>query len=353
MEWYRLRIVGIKDSIIAKLMLRFEKYNDIFVLDKELLKLYFKFDDETISLIYQSKKINLEKELTFLKEKNINIISLKDKNYPISLKNISHPPLFLYYKGYISIANEKTIGIVGTRRPSTYGKRVCEKLTNDLIKSHITIVSGLALGIDSISHKIALENNGKTIAVVGSGLDIIYPRENKKYWEEIGEKGLLISEFPLGTEPLSYNFPLRNRIIVGLSKGIVVIESKEKGGSLITASLALEEGRDVFAIPGDIYSPVSVGTNNLIKNAEAKLITSSEDILTEFNWPIEQYNKINLNLSEEENKIYHILENEKSLDELIMITGIKAKILLAILMEMEINGYILSISGGKYIRKIK
>lgn len=353
MEWYRLRIIGLKDSIIAKLMLHFEKYNDIFLLDKELLKLYFKFDDETISLIYQSKKTNLEKELTFFKEKNINIISLKDKNYPINLKNISHPPLFLYYKGDISIANEKTIGIVGTRRPTTYGKRVCEKITNDLVKSQVTIVSGLALGIDTISHKTTLENNGKTIAVVGSGLDIIYPRENKKYWEEIGEKGLLISEFPLGTEPLSYNFPMRNRIIVGLSKGIVVVESKEKGGSLITASLALEEGRDVFAIPGDIYSPVSTGTNNLIKNSEAKLITSSEDILKEFNWPIKEFNKINLNLSEDELKIYNILEKEKSLDELIIITGIKAKILLAILMEMEINGYILSISGGKYIRKIK
>ncbi|MCI6152585.1 DNA-processing protein DprA [Fusobacterium perfoetens] len=353
MEWYRLRIIGLKDSIIAKLMLHFEKYNDIFLLDKELLKLYFKFDDETISLIYQSKKTNLEKELTFFKEKNINIISLKDKNYPINLKNISHPPLFLYYKGDISIANEKTIGIVGTRRPTTYGKRVCEKITTDLVKSQVTIVSGLALGIDAISHKTTLENNGKTIAVVGSGLDIIYPRENKRYWEEIGEKGLLISEFPLGTEPLSYNFPMRNRIIVGLSKGIVVVESKEKGGSLITASLALEEGRDVFAIPGDIYSPVSTGTNNLIKNSEAKLITSSEDILKEFNWPIKESNKINLNLSEDELKIYNILEKEKSLDELIIITGIKAKILLAILMEMEINGYILSISGGKYIRKIK
>lgn len=353
MEWYRLRIIRLKDSIIAKLMLHFEKYNDIFLLDKELLKLYFKFDDETISLIYQSKKTNLEKELTFFKEKNINIISLKDKNYPINLKNISHPPLFLYYKGDISIANEKTIGIVGTRRPTTYGKRVCEKITTDLVKSQVTIVSGLALGIDAISHKTTLENNGKTIAVVGSGLDIIYPRENKRYWEEIGEKGLLISEFPLGTEPLSYNFPMRNRIIVGLSKGIVVVESKEKGGSLITASLALEEGRDVFAIPGDIYSPVSTGTNNLIKNSEAKLITSSEDILKEFNWPIKESNKINLNLSEDELKIYNILEKEKSLDELIIITGIKAKILLAILMEMEINGYILSISGGKYIRKIK
>ncbi|WP_300360665.1 DNA-processing protein DprA [Fusobacterium sp.] len=353
MEWYRLRIVKIKYKNILKLMNSFENYQDIFKLTDEQLKLYFKFDDETILLLHKSKKINLEEELKSLKNLGIKIVSLKDKDYPINLKNISHPPVFLYYKGDLNLADKNTIGIVGTRKPTIYGKRVCEKITCELVESDVVTVSGLAFGIDTICHKTTLENNGKTIAVVGSGLDIPYPKENKNYWEEIGKKGLIISEFPMGTEPIAYNFPLRNRIIVGLSKGIVVIESKEKGGSLITAGLALEEGRDVFSVPGDIYSPASIGTNNLIKNSEAKLVTCGEDILKEFNWDIKEKNKVNLNLSEDEFKIYNSLIKEKNLDELVVSTGIKPKILLAILMDMEINGYISSISGGKYIRKVK
>lgn len=353
MEWYRLRIVKIKYKNILKLMNSFENYQDIFKLTDEQLKLYFKFNEETISLLHKSKKINLEEELKSLKSLGIKIVSLKDKDYPINLKNISHPPVFLYYKGDLSFTDKNTIGIVGTRKPTIYGKRVCEKITCELVESDVVTVSGLAFGIDTICHKTTLENNGKTIAVVGSGLDIPYPKENKNYWEEIGKKGLIISEFPMGTEPIAYNFPLRNRIIVGLSKGIVVIESKEKGGSLITAGLALEEGRDVFSVPGDIYSPASIGTNNLIKNSEAKLVTCGEDILKEFNWDIKEKNKVNLNLSEDEFKIYNSLIKEKNLDELVVSTGIKPKILLAILMDMEINGYISSISGGKYIRKVK
>lgn len=353
MEWYRLRIVKIKYKNILKLMNSFENYQDIFKLTDEQLKLYFKFNEETISLLHKSKKINLEEELKSLKSLGIKIVSLKDKDYPINLKNISHPPVFLYYKGDLSLTGKNTIGIVGTRKPTIYGKRVCEKITCELVESDVVTVSGLAFGIDTICHKTTLENNGKTIAVVGSGLDIPYPKENKNYWEEIGKRGLIISEFPMGTEPIAYNFPLRNRIIVGLSRGIVVVESKEKGGSLITASLALEEGRDVFSVPGDIYSPASIGTNNLIKNSEAKLITCGEDILKEFNWEIKEENKVNLNLSEDEFKIYNSLIKEKNLDELVVSTGIKPKILLAILMDMEINGYISSINGGKYIRKVK
>lgn len=353
MEWYRLRIVKIKYKNILKLMNSFENYQDIFKLTDEQLKIYFKFDDTTISLLHNSKKINLEEELKSLNSLGVNIVSLKDKDYPINLKNISHPPVFLYYKGDLSLADKNTIGIVGTRKPTIYGKRVCEKITSELVESGVVTVSGLAFGIDTICHKITLENSGKTIAVVGSGLDIPYPKENKNYWEEIGKRGLIISEFPMGTEPIAYNFTLRNRIIVGLSKGIVVIESKEKGGSLITAGLALEEGRDVFSVPGDIYSPASIGTNNLIKNSEAKLVTCGEDILKEFNWDIKEKNKVNLNLSEDEFKIYNSLIKEKNLDELVVSTGIKPKILLAILMDMEINGYISSINGGKYIRKVK
>lgn len=353
MEWYRLRVVNLKDKIILNLMKRLSSYNDIFKLTKEQLMFYFFLKNEEISKIYASRKINLEKEMDTLKKNNVQILSLKDQDYPVSLKNISQPPVFLYCRGNINLLKNKIIGVVGTRKPTTYGKICCEKFTKELIDSKVTIASGLALGIDIISHKTALELKGNTIAVVGSGLDIIYPYDNKKYWEEIGKSGLLLSEFPLGTKPFSYNFPRRNRIIVGISKGILIIESKEKGGSLISASIALDEGRDIFAVPGDIFCPVSIGTNNLIKKSEAKLVTCGEDILKEFNW--KNFSTIlendSLNLNKEESIIYNFLDTEKSLDELILNTGMKASTVLAILINMEINNTVASVSGGKYRRK--
>lgn len=355
MEWYRLKTVGIKDSVIRKLMAEFESYQEIFMLDRNKLKKYFQLDDDTINSIYISRNKDLTKEKEKLENLEIKIISLKDEEYPKPLKNISQPPLFLHYRGDISLAsNEKIIGIVGTRRATVYGKNACERIVDDLVLGGVVTVSGLASGIDTICHKRTLQRGGKTIAVVGSGLDVIYPSENKKYWKEIGEKGLIISEFPLGTPPNNFNFPMRNRIIAGLSRGVAVIESKAKGGSLITSYIALEEGRDVFAVPGDIFSPVSVGTNELIKKSEAKLITSGKDILEEYNWNFsekEKNNENNIPMNEIERKIYNILSTEKNLDEIIIESGIKAGNLLALLMEMEIKEIISSVSGGKYRRK--
>lgn len=353
MEWYKLKAAGVKESAIEKLMNRLDSYEDIFKLDKDQLRFYFQFDDETIEAIYFSKNINLENEIKKYEKQGINIISLKDEYYPEKLKNISHPPLFLYYRGDLSLTEKKTIGVVGTRRPTVYGRNVCEKIIDELVNAGVVTVSGLALGIDTVCHKRTIEKKGKTIAVVGSGLDVIYPAENKNYWKIIGEEGLLVSEYPLGTPPNNFNFPRRNRIIAGLSRGVAVIESKEKGGSLITASLALEEGREVFAVPGDIYSPASAGTNELIKKSEAKLITSGKDILDEYGWESgkEKESEPDIVLNEDERVIYNILTVEKSLDELITESGMRAKNLLALLMEMEINGIVSSISGGKYRRK--
>ena len=224
-------------------------------------------------------------------------------------------------------------------------------MTEDLVNNEITTVSGLALGIDSICHKKTLDKNGKTIAVVGSGLDVIYPKENRILWENIEKSGLIISEYPLGTEPIGYNFPMRNRIIVGLSRGILVIESQKKGGSLITAELALEEGREVFAVPGDIFSPSSEGCNNLIKNSQAKLTTDVKDIIIEYGWELKNNKNNNLKLTSYEEKIFFLLEKEKNLDELILGTSLKASEILSILMDLEIKHIIVSIPGGKYRRK--
>ena len=352
MEWYRLELVKIKDRTFKLLLENFNEYKDIFKMDKIRLKEMYNLDFEEVEKIYNSQDLNLEEELKKLESKGISLLFIRDEAYPEELKNIAKPPIFLYYRGNLKYLKGKKIAVVGTRRPTSYGKIACEKIVRGLVENKIVTVSGLASGIDSVCHKKTLEFEGKTVAVVGSGLDIVYPRENERLWREIGEKGLLISEYPLGTEPFAYNFPARNRIIVGLSQGVTVVESKSKGGSLITAELALEEGREVFAIPGEIFSPVSEGCNNLIKNSSAKLITSVEDILEEFGWKkINIQEKIKLNLTDYEKKIYNILEREKNLDELIMESGMKAGEILSILMDLEVKKVVLSVSGGKYRRK--
>ena len=338
MEWYKLRAAGVKDSIIRNLMSAFKEYLDIFKLDE-------------FQKIIDSQTLSLDEEIKNLKKNKVKVLSLKSSNYPEELKNISQPPVYLYYKGDISLLKGKRIGVVGTRKATVYGKITCEKMTEDLVNNEITTVSGLALGIDSICHKKTLDKNGKTIAVVGSGLDVIYPKENRILWENIEKSGLIISEYPLGTEPIGYNFPMRNRIIVGLSRGILVIESQKKGGSLITAELALEEGREVFAVPGDIFSPSSEGCNNLIKNSQAKLTTDVKDIIIEYGWELKNNKNNNLKLTSYEEKIFFLLEKEKNLDELILGTSLKASEILSILMDLEIKHIIVSIPGGKYRRK--
>ena len=351
MNWYKLRIAGVKDSVIRNLMSTFEEYLDIFKLDEFQLRKYFNINEEEFQKIINSKTVSLDEEIEKLKKNRVKVLSLKNKKYPEELKNISQSPVFLYYKGDLSLLENKRIGVVGTRKATSYGKITCEKMTEELVDNGITTVSGLALGIDSICHKRTLEKSGKTIAVVGSGLDIIYPKENRILWEQIEKYGLIISEYPLGTEPIGYNFPMRNRIIVGLSRGILVIESQKKGGSLITAELALDEGREVFAVPGDIFSPSSEGCNNLIKNSQAKLTTDVKDIITEYGWEIKNNKNSNLNFSTYEEKIFSLLEKEKNLDELILETSLKASEILSILMDLEIKRAIVSISGGKYRRK--
>ena len=211
----------------------------------------------------------------------MNVIKLAqdDKYYPNKLKSIYDPPELLYCLGDIRLLNEPSIAIVGTRNASNYGKRIAYNLSQELSKRGVTIISGLASGIDSYAHEGAFKNVGKTIAVLGSGIDVIYPKENEDLYKSIIKNGgLIVSEFPLGTKPEKDNFPKRNRIISGLSDGVVVVEAKKKSGALITADLALEQGRSVFAVPGNIDSQNSEGTNNLIKEG-AVPVTSYLDIL--------------------------------------------------------------------------
>lgn len=216
-------------------------------------------------------------QLDVLDKTGVNIITYLDELYPANLLNIYDRPAFLYVQGNLE-KNDIPIAIVGSRYASTYGKYTTERISRELALKGITIVSGMARGIDSCAHRGALSAQGRTVAVLGSGLDVIYPPENKKLFSAISQNGAVISEFPPGTQPLSYHFPSRNRIISGMSYGVVVVEAGEKSGSLITARLAVEQGRDVFAIPGTIDSAQARGTNSLIKQG-AKLIDSIDDIL--------------------------------------------------------------------------
>ncbi|MEB3101177.1 DNA-processing protein DprA [Ferviditalea candida] len=214
-------------------------------------------------------------------EAGIRFVTVLDEAYPALLKQTAKPPWVLYYRGNDRLLQASAIAVVGTRTPTTYGKKAAERLSRELSDAGLTVVSGLARGIDSSAHLGALQGKGSTIAVLGTGPDIVYPPENKSLYREIAEKGLILSEFPLGTSPHPGLFPLRNRIIAGISLGTVVVEAALKSGSLITADQALEESREVFAVPGPITSPKSLGALSLIKQG-AKLVTGAEDILEEY-----------------------------------------------------------------------
>ena len=279
---------------------------------------------------------------------NYNFITINDDVYPECLKEISNPPLKLYYKGNLDLLKEeRLIAVVGTRNPSSYGKLCCEYMVKKMTSANITIVSGFAKGIDSIAHKTSLLTGGKTIAVIASGLDIVYPASNLSLYREIEEKGLILSEYEAGVKPFKFNFPQRNRIIAGLSKGTIVVESKDRGGSLITADLALEFNRDVYAVPGDVFSEYSKGCNNLIRDSKAKSLSNINELLDDYSWKIEEKN-INNKYTQNQLLILNSLSSEKNLDNILMETKIEQTEILAELMTLEIMGVIKSIAGGRY-----
>ncbi|MEW6103483.1 MAG: DNA-processing protein DprA [bacterium] len=234
----------------------------------------------------ERKKIDIKKEIRKAKENGIRIITIDESEYPEALKLISDPPIVLYIKGKIIPEDRLSIAIVGSRYSSSYGKNVCEMFSKGLSKLGFTIVSGMARGIDTIAHRACLEAKGRTIAVLGSGLLNIYPQENMPLFTKICENGAVISEFPLDTSPFKDNFPRRNRIITSISLGCVVVEAKERSGALITARLAMESGREVFAVPGEITKETSKGTNKLIKEG-VKPVCDVLDIIEEFRHIIE------------------------------------------------------------------
>lgn len=250
--------------------------------DRELLSVE-KVDKRILQNMKKAKdEMLLEKYEDYILKNDIKMINIVDENYPNKLKNIYAPPITIFAKGDISLLNSKAIAIVGSREPSKYGVYIAKKFSADISKNGVTIISGLAKGIDTFAHIGALSSLGKTIAVLGSGIDIVYPKDNAKYYSEISKKGLIISEYIVGTKPNSKNFPQRNRIISGLSDGVLVVEARKNSGTMITTDFALDQGKELYVIPGNITSLASVGTNNLIKEG-AKLVTDVHEILDDLN----------------------------------------------------------------------
>ena len=275
------RIPKVGTKTIQKLLKIYKTPEKIYNLTKQEL-INCKIQKQVIENILDKKyRNNLNEYINYMEKEKIDIITIMDKEYPQKLKQISDFPMYLYTKGNIKLLNKKSIAMVGSRNCTDYGKNVAKDIGRKLVENNIVVVSGLAKGIDTYSHLGALFGNESTIAVLGNSIDSIYPQENKWLAKEILNKnGLIISEYVMGAELKKINFPARNRIISGLSDGVLVIEAKEKSGALLTVDFALEQGREVFAIPGNIYSNFSKGTNGIIKEG-AKLISNVDDILQE------------------------------------------------------------------------
>ena len=280
MIWTKRRLliaVAMSDTLTSKqfyeLFARLDEdmsLNDTFVLGD----LKYSLPEETNKWI---ESMDWDSEIKRLQEKKVKILTILDGAYPQRLKEIYLPPTVLFYRGNLSLLNQRAVGIVGSREHSKYAKECIRDIIPTIVSDNIVVISGLARGVDTLAHEETLKANGNTIAVIGSGLDVVYPPENANLYDMIAKRGLLLSEYPLESRPLKFHFPYRNRIIAGLSHGVCVIEAKEKSGSLITANLALSENREVFAVPGSIFSSHSKGTNSLIE-AGACLVSSGETI---------------------------------------------------------------------------
>lgn len=293
------------------------------------------------------------------------LINWTEPDYPQTLLQIYDPPVLLYVRGDAQVLNLPSLSIVGTRRPTLYGTQMAERLGRELAARGLVIVSGMARGIDALGHQGALAANGRAIGVLGTGIDVCYPKENKKLYERVLERGAIISEFPLHTHPAPENFPVRNRIVAGMPLGVIVVEGAQYSGSLITSRLAMEFGREVFGVPGNVTQPVSFAPNQLIKQG-AKLVTNADDVIEELPTPVraalvkaapqesaDKEKLVSAGLSEAEKKIYDLLtaDEAKHIDEIVDQSGLNSSEVLATLFDLEMKGFVRQ-SPGKLFSKV-
>ncbi|MCR4943710.1 MAG: DNA-processing protein DprA [Clostridium sp.] len=340
-----LLMLNVNDCLKIELIKKYKNECEIY---KKIYKILPEFNLKQEYI----KENELEKALEvseWILNNNVGFITYFDEEYPEELKNIDNPPYGLFYKGNIKILKDRKVAIVGSRSCSQYGLEITKLLTKELISFNITIISGGAKGIDSCAHKTCVESSGKTVVVLGCGIDIIYPSVNKRLFDEVLKDGLIITEFIPGTKPLKYNFPRRNRIISGLSETIIVAEASEKSGSLITAGIAAEQNKNVMAIPGTVFSKSSLGCNKLIRDG-AQIFSEMEDLRTLLNLTCENKERI---ISPIKQKILSIVSNEPMhIDEIVSKTFIDREAIFNVLFDMQIRKEIISLPGNYYAKII-
>ncbi len=348
--WLTLsQLAGLGNDGLRRLLVAFGSPNNIFLANLDELNRVVK------PSISSAIKIGINEEIVgvtelWLQDPSNFIVTIADENYPKSLLNIVDPPFLLYVKGNPGLLNRPSLAVVGSRNATPQGLRNAESFAFASSEAGLCIVSGMALGIDKAAHIGGLRGKSSSIAVVGTGLDKVYPSSNRELAHELNRHGALVSEFPLGTPPLRTNFPRRNRIISGLSLGCLVVEASLNSGSLITARLALEQGRDVFAIPGSIHAPQSKGSHGLIKQG-AKLVDDVQDILEELGCT---FNSDTLKLEPQiEHPIFKFLNFEPiDLNSLSLLSGLTMSSLSAILLQLELDGHVSVLPGGLYQRVV-
>lgn len=316
-------------------------------------------EETTANLLQMQAKLDLDAEMSRVEQVGAHLLTPEDANYPALLKNMPDAPLTLYVRGRLTAQDDLALAVVGTRKATGYGKDAAAYFSRHLADEGVTIVSGLAHGIDAAAHRSALEAGGRTIAVLGCGIDRVYPPDHAELAKHIAQQGALVSEFALGVKPEARNFPRRNRIISGISLGVLIVEAPEQSGAMITATLAAEQGREVFAVPGSIFNMASAGTNRLIQDG-AKLVITVEDILDELNIArrkvearalTKQIAPAESATGAYENAVLRFLSSDPlPVDELVLRSALPASELLGVLTLLELQGYVEADGRGNYRR---
>lgn len=346
MDFYKLWFANLDISYKVKkeIYTNYSEEKCIFY-DRKNIYLRKKAVDKKIDNILNDINASIK---NIVEKEDIKVVGIKDSDYPKNLKELENPPIYLFYKGNINILNEKNnIAIVGSRRCTSYGAEVTKIVSKNISNNNLNIVSGGALGIDSIAHKTALENKGTTSIVLGCGIDVIYPKYNKNIFKEVLKDGCILSEFPIGTPPISYNFPIRNRIISGLSRAIIIVEGTNKSGSMITAKYGLEQGKDILAVPGSIFSSMSEGPNSLIKDG-ALVLDSMEELNSYFNFSKIGEKNESIVDGIKERILKFLKDGPMHIDEIIRHIDVDTSDIYRLLFEMQFDNKIISFSGNYY-----
>jgi DNA processing protein len=366
LSWLALGLTpGLASRLCARALKQFGSPEGVFRASKAGLEACHLPSETTEAVLKRKAFPRAEKELAAVRKiDGCKLLNWTEPEYPQTLLQIYDPPVLLYVRGDPQVLNLPSLGIVGTRKPTLYGTQMAQRLGRELAARGLVIVSGLARGIDGIAHQGAIDAHGRAIGVLGTGIDVCYPKENKKLYEKVLERGAIISEFPLRTHPAPENFPVRNRIVAGLPLGVVIVEGAQYSGSLITARLAMEFGREVFGVPGNVTQAVSFAPNQLIKQG-AKLVTGAEDVIEELPTPIraalvqaeqpeaEQRNLLAANgLDGSEKKLYELLSAEEPvhIDDVVERSGLNSSDVLATLFTLEMKGIVRQMPGKQFCK---